>query len=154
MIETIVTQSLTPPVVWTACSHDHYMEMLCVLPPERSNANGFLVGEPSHHRHGQPCFAAYRSEAGQCYSADRALTVAEFKHATEGVPLPKPQPPKPVKRKKESSAPRCVFCGRSENVQFVMFNPRFKPFGTACYDCETTLPAGTTLPATPATHPV
>jgi hypothetical protein len=42
--------------------------------------------------------------------------------------------------------PRCVFCGRGDGVRFVMFAPRFKPFGTACFECERTLPPGTTVP--------
>jgi hypothetical protein len=44
------------------------------------------------------------------------------------------------------NAPCCVFCGRSRGVQFVIFNPRFQPFGTACVECETKLPEGTKLP--------
>jgi len=47
---------------------------------------------------------------------------------------------------KQSSAPRCVFCGRDSGVQFAIFNPRFKPSGTACVECEATLPAGTQVP--------
>lgn len=51
--------------------------------------------------------------------------------------------------RKPSSAPTCVFCHQSGNgVQFAIFNPRFKPFGTACVACESTLPAGTQVPAT------
>ena len=51
------------------------------------------------------------------------------------------------KNKSKSSAPVCVFCGKSGNgVQFVLFNPRFKPFGTACDECEKTLPPGTEVP--------
>jgi len=47
------------------------------------------------------------------------------------------------------SGPRCVFCKRSgDGVQFVVFSPRFPPFGTACADCEKTLPPGTTVPTT------
>ena len=47
----------------------------------------------------------------------------------------------------KSNAPTCVFCGRSgDGVQFVMVNPRFKPFGTACTDCEKSLPEGTVVP--------
>lgn len=51
------------------------------------------------------------------------------------------------------SAPQCVFCKRTGGgVQFVIFNPRFQPFGTACDECEKTLPPGTKLPETqPAT---
>ena len=46
-----------------------------------------------------------------------------------------------------SSAPTCAFCGRSgSGVQFAIFNPRFKPFGTACTDCEASLPPDTQLP--------
>ena len=61
---------------------------------------------------------------------------------------------KSTKRKKESIAPRCVFCGRSgSGVTFAIFNPRFKPFGTACTDCEKSLPPGTPLPAPPAPAP-
>lgn len=49
---------------------------------------------------------------------------------------------------KVRSAPVCVFCKRSgAGVQFAIFNPRFTPFGTACADCEATLPEGTTVPA-------
>lgn len=49
--------------------------------------------------------------------------------------------------KNETSKPVCRFCGKSGNgVQFAMFNPRFKPFGTACVECEATLPEGTTVP--------
>ncbi len=44
------------------------------------------------------------------------------------------------------SAPRCVFCGRSEGAQFQIFGPRFEPFGTACVECERTLPPGTEVP--------
>lgn len=42
----------------------------------------------------------------------------------------------------------CVFCGRSHGAQFAIFSPRFQPFGTACTDCEETLPEGTKLPCT------
>lgn len=48
--------------------------------------------------------------------------------------------------KHEASKPTCVFCGRSNGVQFAIFNPRFQPFGTACTECEETLPEGTTVP--------
>lgn len=50
------------------------------------------------------------------------------------------------KNNKQSSAPVCVFCKRSAGVQFAIFNPRFQPFGTACVECEETLPPGTELP--------
>lgn len=57
-------------------------------------------------------------------------------------------------KKKCSIPPVCVFCKRSgTGVQFAVFNPRFQPFGTACVDCEKTLPDGTTLPA-PAPAPI
>lgn len=50
--------------------------------------------------------------------------------------------------RKPSSQPVCVFCHRTgAGVQFAMFTPRFKPFGTACTDCERDLPEGTTVPA-------
>ena len=53
-----------------------------------------------------------------------------------------------IKPKSVGKVPTCVFCGRSGNgVQFVIFNPRFKPFGTACTDCEASLPEGTAVPA-------
>lgn len=51
-----------------------------------------------------------------------------------------------AKKAKKQSAPVCVFCHRSEGVQFAVFNPRFKPLGTACVDCEKTLPKGSTVP--------
>jgi len=51
-----------------------------------------------------------------------------------------------TKTKKSSSAPVCAFCKRSEGVQFAIFTPRFKPFGTACVECEATLPEGTPAP--------
>jgi len=41
--------------------------------------------------------------------------------------------------KAKNSRPVCIFCKRSEGVQFAIFNPRFKPFGTACVDCEKTV---------------
>lgn len=44
------------------------------------------------------------------------------------------------------SKPTCVFCGRSDGVQFAIFNPRFQPFGTACVECEATLPPDTKVP--------
>jgi hypothetical protein len=50
-------------------------------------------------------------------------------------------------KKKTKSAPICVFCGRSSGAQFAIFNPRFQPFGTACTDCEATLPPGTVVPS-------
>ena len=57
-------------------------------------------------------------------------------------------------KKSKSGNPVCVFCGRSGNgVQFAIFNPRFQPFGTACTECESSLPEGTTIPA-PAPVPV
>lgn len=57
-----------------------------------------------------------------------------------------------TKRRHTPSVPTCVFCKRSEGVQFVMFNPRFQPFGTACVECEKTLPEGTVIPTeAPAT---
>ena len=60
---------------------------------------------------------------------------------------------KPSARRTSSKAapsrPKCCFCHRDGNgVQFSVFNPRFKPFGTACTDCEATLPAGTIVPGT------
>ncbi len=57
---------------------------------------------------------------------------------------PKPKP----------SAPVCVFCKRSgAGVTFAVFNPRFAPFGTACTDCERTLPPGTVPPVHDAAEP-
>lgn len=47
--------------------------------------------------------------------------------------------------------PVCVFCKRSEGVQFAIFNPRFKPFGTACVECEKTLPPDTKVPTADVT---
>ena len=55
-----------------------------------------------------------------------------------------------MKKKSSPSRPTCVFCGASHGAQFVMMNPRFKPFGTTCVACEESLPASTVLPATPA----
>lgn len=53
-----------------------------------------------------------------------------------------------TKTKPKASMPTCCFCGRSgDGVLFSIFTPRFKPFGTACTDCESTLPAGTVVPA-------
>ena len=49
------------------------------------------------------------------------------------------------KSKSKSSGPCCVFCG-TKTGQFVIFNPRFQPFGTACVECEKTLPEGTKVP--------
>lgn len=49
--------------------------------------------------------------------------------------------------KSTKSRPTCVFCHRSDGVQFAIFTPRFKPFGTACVECEEKLPPGTTIPA-------
>jgi hypothetical protein len=40
------------------------------------------------------------------------------------------------RNKNKSSAPVCVFCGKSSGVQFAIFNPKFAPFGTACVECE------------------
>lgn len=54
---------------------------------------------------------------------------------------------------KKPNRPTCVFCKRSEGVQFAVFNPRFKPFGTACVDCERTLPPGTQVPDSAAPAP-
>lgn len=48
---------------------------------------------------------------------------------------------------KKKTKPVCVFCKRSGNgVTFAIFNPRFPPFGTACTDCEASLPEGTQVP--------
>ena len=52
-----------------------------------------------------------------------------------------------MKNKSKQSVPVCVLCGASHNAHFAMFPPRFKPFGTACVECEKTLPAGTVVPA-------
>ena len=50
--------------------------------------------------------------------------------------------------KRKSDAPVCVFCQRSgAGVLFDIFSPRFQPFGTACTDCEESLPPGTVVPA-------
>jgi hypothetical protein len=58
---------------------------------------------------------------------------------------------KPSAKSPKRPEPCCVFCGgHGSGVQFAMFTPRFKPFGTACVQCEETLPPGTELPATPA----
>ena len=46
--------------------------------------------------------------------------------------------------KKKEKVPACVFCGKSIGVEFRIFNPKFKPFGTACAPCED---ANDTLPA-------
>ena len=55
---------------------------------------------------------------------------------------------KPMRKKtKAPSRPTCVFCKRSgTGVTFAIFNPRFQPFGTACTECEATLPPGTPNP--------
>ena len=51
---------------------------------------------------------------------------------------------------KTKNVPVCRFCGKSGNgVLFAIFNPRFKPFGTACVDCEASLPNETVLPSEP-----
>ncbi len=60
-------------------------------------------------------------------------------------------------KKKTSNAPCCVFCKKSHGAQFNIFTPRFKPFGTACVECEKSVPAHfktpeeylAKLPATP-----
>lgn len=55
----------------------------------------------------------------------------------------------------QPQSPKCVFCGRTgSGVTFTIFIPRFKPFGTACTECEATLPAGTVLPATQSSAPL
>lgn len=77
---------------------------------------------------GHPLYAAARARAEQI------LAEREAKAA------------KRAGRVAQSSAPVCVFCHRSEGVQFAIFTPRFQPFGTACVECERTLPAGTTVP--------
>lgn len=53
---------------------------------------------------------------------------------------------KPRKKSRQSDAPICVFCKRSSGVGFNIFTPRFPPFGTACVECEESLPPGTTVP--------
>lgn len=51
-------------------------------------------------------------------------------------------------KKAKPAAPVCVFCKRTgAGVHFSIFQPRFQPFGTACMDCERTLPPGTKVPA-------
>lgn len=51
------------------------------------------------------------------------------------------------RKSKPPFVPQCVFCQRTgSGVQFAIFNPRFKPFGTACDECEKTLPPGTEAP--------
>jgi len=46
------------------------------------------------------------------------------------------------------SKPICVFCGGTgRDVTFNIFTPRFPPFGTACVQCEETLPAEIKVPA-------
>ena len=49
-------------------------------------------------------------------------------------------------KKSSQSLPICCFCGGSHNTQFAIFNPRFQPFGTACVECEASMPAGITPP--------
>lgn len=39
-------------------------------------------------------------------------------------------------KKGNAKRPVCIFCARSEGVQFAIFNPKFPPFGTACVECE------------------
>lgn len=58
--------------------------------------------------------------------------------------------PEKTKRKPAQSRPTCAFCKRSDGVQFSIFTPRFKPFGTACVECEATLPKDAVVPANPA----
>lgn len=51
------------------------------------------------------------------------------------------------RKKSAPSVPACLFCKRSGNgIQFAIFSPRFKPFGTACTDCDATLPPETVVP--------
>lgn len=52
-----------------------------------------------------------------------------------------------MNKTKSKSAPCCVFCHRSAGAQFVIFNPRFKPFGTACAECEEKIPQHIQTPA-------
>ena len=42
---------------------------------------------------------------------------------------------------KTQNKPTCAFCKKSAGVQFNIFTPRFAPFGTACVQCEITIPA-------------
>lgn len=54
------------------------------------------------------------------------------------------------RRKPKPAGPVCVFCKRGGfGIQFAIFSPRFPPFGTACTDCEASLPPDTTVPAAP-----
>jgi len=45
------------------------------------------------------------------------------------------------KNMKTQNKPTCAFCKKSAGVQFNIFTPRFAPFGTACVECEKTIPA-------------
>jgi hypothetical protein len=42
---------------------------------------------------------------------------------------------------KTQNKPTCAICQNSAGVQFNIFTPRFAPFGTACVECEKTIPA-------------
>lgn len=86
-VPTIITHfSKTRTITWNETTEARYMEMLCVLPPEFTNADGFLVGEPSDHRGpgGAPRFAAFRHAGGGHYESAEPLTLADFRRATEG----------------------------------------------------------------------
>lgn len=40
------------------------------------------------------------------------------------------------------ASPQCLICRRDREVQFVVFTPRFLPFGSVCVACESELPRG------------
>ena len=102
-------------------------------------------------------YALWRKYAHDCESGDQSPLLGEFiewhkpslggdmaaLRAALEVPAARP----PAKPASVGKVPTCVFCGRNGNgVQFAIFNPRFQPFGTACTDCEATLPPDTQLP--------
>lgn len=100
-------------------------------------------------------FYHIKHNVGGCSSCNEdGLEIRTF----EGMPLCKEcaewydydwdgQDSKKREAKVSEAGPTCHFCKRSgAGVQFAMFNPRFKPFGTACVDCEKSLPPDTPAP--------
>ena len=76
-----MTEAATIPVEWIEVGEEEYEGQLDLLPLEYWDGLGFLVGEPFDRcpKTGHPRFSAYVRANGRFYSADRPMTVREFK---------------------------------------------------------------------------
>jgi hypothetical protein len=69
------------PIAWTPTTEAKFYDMLGAVPPAAMTGGGFLVGEAADHDagNGRPRYAAFRQVGEAFETANRPMTVEEFR---------------------------------------------------------------------------